>query len=201
MPPSPPAKHHFKGFIDEISHHADHDQQNGIAPGTENQTNGEKEKSAVTGLPVIYEDDAKAMIMEVYGDTQFNNWGQTVQNTPKYTLVPKKILGLHNLVKYAKEHKLRVRVGGYRHSWSPHFSQNEEILISLLNLKEVTTTPDPLIIGPDYIEPQNEPKVIQMANYRRNIFGPSRRLRDKRAIQEMGSQKRHMVSPHGCDSS
>ena len=103
------------------------------------------------------------MIMEVYGDVQFNNWGESIQNTPKYTFIPKKVLGLQNLVKYAKEHKLRVRVGGYRHSWSPIFSQNAEILISLLNLKEVTTLPDPLSIGADYIDPQNELKVIQMA--------------------------------------
>jgi hypothetical protein len=163
LPPSPPAKRHFKDFIDEIFHHDDHHQQNGVTPITESQTNSVTKKAAATRLPVIYEDEAKTTIMEVYGDTQFNNWGQSVQNTPKYTFIPKKILGLQNLVKYAKEHKLRVRVGGYRHSWSPMFSQNEEILISLLNLNEVTMIPNPLSIGPDYIDPQNELKVIQMA--------------------------------------
>jgi len=163
LPPSPAAKHHFKDFIDEIFHHDEHHQKNGIVPITVSETNAVTEKPTATGLPVIYEDEAKTMIMEVYGATQFNNWGQSVQNTPKYTFIPKKILGLQNLVKYAKEHKLRVRVGGYRHSWSPMFSQNAEILICLLNLKEVTTIPDTLCIGADYIDPQNELKVIQMA--------------------------------------
>jgi hypothetical protein len=162
LPPSPPVKHHFRHFIDEILHHDGHPGKAAASKVTEVQTNGVK-APATAGLPVIYEDEAKTMIMEVYADTQFDNWGQCVQNTPKYTFIPKKVLGLQNLVKYAKEHKLRVRVGGYRHSWSDSFSQNGEILISLLNLKEVTTIPDPLSIGPDYIDPQNELKVIQMA--------------------------------------
>jgi hypothetical protein len=157
LPPSPPALHHFKDFIEEVFHHGEHHEKTGAA------TVGVTEKPAAADLPVIYEDEAKTMIMEVYGETQFNNWGQCVQNTPKYTFIPKKVLGLQNLVKYAKEHKFRVRVGGYRHSWSPSFSQNGEILISLLNLKEVTTIPDPVSISADYIDPQNELKVIQMA--------------------------------------
>lgn len=163
LPPSPPAKHHFRDFIDEVFHHGDHPPKTGVTSVMEVETNGVTEKPEAAGLPVIYEDEAKTMIMEVYGETQFNNWGQSVQNTPKYTFIPKKVLGLQNLVKYAKEHNFRVRVGGYRHSWSNSFSQNGEILISLLNLKEVTTIPDPLSIGPDYIDPQNELKVIQMA--------------------------------------
>jgi hypothetical protein len=163
LPPSPPAKHHFRDFIEEIFHHDDHHQQNGADPGTDAKTSAVTEKEIAAELPVIYEDVAKTMIMEVYADVQFNNWGQSVQNTPKYTFIPKTVLGLQNLVKYAKEHKFRVRVGGYRHSWSNSFSQDKEILISLLNLKEVTTIPDTLPIGTDYIDPQNELKVIGMA--------------------------------------
>lgn len=162
LPPSPPAKHHFRHIIDEVFDHDEHHDKSGAAAVTDIKTNGVK-KAADADLPVIYEDEANTMIMEVYKDTQFDNWGQTVQNTPKYTFIPKKVLGLQNLVKYAKEHKLRVRVGGYRHSWSNSFSQNGEILISLLNLKEVTTIPDPLSIGADYIDPENELKVIEMA--------------------------------------
>jgi hypothetical protein len=162
LPPSPPVKHHFKEIIDKIFHH-DHHQPNGVDTHTEVTTTVVAQAPVAAGLPVIYEDKARTMVMEVYADKQFNNWGFTVQNTPKYTFVPKKVLGLQNLVKYAKEHKFRVRCGGYRHSWSPSFSQDNEILISLLNLEEVTTIPDTLPIGPDYIDPVNDLKTITLA--------------------------------------
>ncbi len=49
---------------------------------------------------------------------------------------------------YAKQNNLRVRCGGYRHSWSNTFSQNEEIFISLLPIVQVTNLPDPISIRP-----------------------------------------------------
>lgn len=100
---------------------------------------------------------------KVHSNTEFENWGQTVKNTPKWTFVPKTILGLSNLVKWAKAHDFRVRCGGYRHSWSDTFCEEKQILVSLLNLYEVTKIPDPLSIKPEYIDPDNELKVIQLA--------------------------------------
>ena len=63
--------------------------------------------------------------------------------------MPSTVLGLQNLVKFAKKNSLRVRCSGYRHSWSTIFSADDEILVSLLDLEQVTTIPDPLAIGPD----------------------------------------------------
>jgi hypothetical protein len=100
--------------------------------------------------------------MEVYDNKEFQNWGQTVHNTPLWTFIPKTILGLQNLVKWAKLHDLRVRCGGYRHSWSSTFSQNKHILVSLLNLEEVTKLPDAMSIEAEYIDPENELKTIQI---------------------------------------
>lgn len=85
-----------------------------------------------------------------------------MKNTPRYTFVPTTVLGLQNVVKYAKANNFRVRCSGYRHSWSTTFSADNEILISLLDLKEVTTTPDPLAIGPDVISSGNELKSINI---------------------------------------
>jgi hypothetical protein len=165
LPPSPPVKHHFKELIDRLLHrHQDHDHENGTLNGlASGAANGAERRPIVAGLPVIYENTERTMIMEVYADKEFQNWGQSVQNWPKYTFVPKKVLGLQNLVKYAKEHKFRVRCGGYRHSWSPSFSQDNQILVSLLNLEEVTTIPDPLSIETEHIDPQNELKTIELA--------------------------------------
>jgi FAD/FMN-containing dehydrogenase len=87
--------------------------------------------------------------VQVYEGVAFENWGESVQNTPKYTFVPSTVLGLQNLVKFTKQNGLRVRCSGYRHSWSPIFSSDNEILVSLLDLEEVTTVPDSLAIGPD----------------------------------------------------
>jgi len=70
-----------------------------------------------------------------------------VHNTPKYTFVPSTVLGVSNVVKFCKDQSLRVRCGGYRHSWSDTFSADNEVLISLLDLKTVTDTPNLLALG------------------------------------------------------
>lgn len=100
----------------------------------------------------------------MYGNREFQNWGQTVNNTPRWTFVPKTVLGLQNLVKWAKRYDFRVRCGGYRHSWSDTFSQEKHILVSLLNLEEVTKIPDAMSIEvhPEYEDPTNELKVIKL---------------------------------------
>lgn len=84
---------------------------------------------------------------QVYSQTPFDNWGESVHNTPKYTFVPTTVLGLQNLVKWSKANNFRVRCSGYRHSWSSTFSEDNQILVSLLDLHEVTRIPDPLAIG------------------------------------------------------
>jgi hypothetical protein len=77
--------------------------------------------------------------------------------------VPTTILGLSNLVKWAKKEGFRVRCSGYRHSWSNTFSQDKQILVSLLNLEEVTKIPDAMSISEEHIDPNNELKTIQLA--------------------------------------
>lgn len=85
-----------------------------------------------------------------------------MKNIPRYTLVPTTVLGLQNVVKYAKSNNFRVRCSGYRHSWSTTFSADKEILVSLLDLKEVTNIPDPLAIGPNVTLNGNELKSIDI---------------------------------------
>jgi len=113
--------------------------------------------------PKIYEDKAKTKVMEVHADKTFDNWGLTVQNKPKFTFIPTTILGLENLVKYAKKNGLRVRCSGYRHTWAPLFSADNEILVSLLNIQQATQVPDASTLFPSP-EPNalNELKSIQI---------------------------------------
>jgi FAD/FMN-containing dehydrogenase len=100
----------------------------------------------------------------VYYNKEFQNWGQSVSNTPLWTFVPKTVLGLQNLVKWAKLNDHKVRCSGYRHSWSNVFSTDKQILVSILNLEEVTRLPDAMSIEAEHIDPSNELKSIELKN-------------------------------------
>ncbi|KAL9108479.1 MAG: hypothetical protein Q9227_006694 [Pyrenula ochraceoflavens] len=110
-------------------------------------------------VPIIFEDAAEKKIMEAYSDVPFENWGQSVQNKPKFTMVPSTVLGIQNLVKYAAEQDLRVRCAGFRHSWSSIFSQDNHIFVSFVNLEEVTTLPDPMSLIPGEYTTEHVPEL------------------------------------------
>ncbi|KAI5778452.1 hypothetical protein EDC01DRAFT_345122 [Geopyxis carbonaria] len=158
--PSPGVKHHFRllDFLKSLFHLGGGGEK---AKGTTALSERAKEVAKAKGLPIVYEDPEKKRIMEVYADTPFENWGLSVSNTPKYTFVPTTVYGVTELVKYAKSKNLRVRCAGYRHSWSNTFSADNEILVSLLNLHQVTTIPDisTLLPTPD----QHELRTIELA--------------------------------------
>ncbi|KUJ24026.1 uncharacterized protein LY89DRAFT_572706 [Mollisia scopiformis] len=153
LPPSPAVTSHFKELERRVEGLFGHGEGEGVN-GT-NGTNGVvangvvKKVEDVEGLPRIFEDEAETRTMEVHARTPFHNWGLSVENTPLYTFIPRTIHGLTNLVKYASANGFRVRCAGYRHSWSTIFSADKQILISLLNLEEVTKIPDPMSIEPE----------------------------------------------------
>ena len=96
----------------------------------------------------IFDDEAHKRHVRVFRDEPFQNWGQTVQNVPQYTCVPRTAHGVQNIVKYAKTHDMNVRASGYRHSWAPIFSQNGQILVSMLDLHVASKLPN-LLSLPD----------------------------------------------------
>jgi hypothetical protein len=57
-----------------------------------------------------------------------------------------------------------VRCAGYRHSWSPIFSQDNELFISFVNLNTVNTLPDPTSLIPGEYDPTTVPdlKTIEL---------------------------------------
>jgi len=73
-----------------------------------------------------------------YVTTAFQNWGQTVLNYPSYLFYPRTIEGISNIVTWAKKIGKTVRVSAYKHSWSHLFSDNNQILISLIDNNEVS---------------------------------------------------------------
>ena len=103
---------------------------------------------------------------QVYKNIPFENWGlvDEAKNTPALTCVPTKVEGLINLVNWVKTHhpELRIRCAGYRHSWAPIFSEDNQILVSMLNLQQATQLPDPSVILPTSKDDvYNEFKVIE----------------------------------------
>lgn len=98
------------------------------------------------------------------GEVPFENWGQTVKHLPKFTFLPTTVRGVQNIVLFAIKNNYRVRCAGYRHSWSPIFSQDNEIFISFVNLHTVTTLPDPMSLIPGEYNPATVPdlKTIEL---------------------------------------
>ncbi|KAK9416811.1 hypothetical protein SUNI508_09509 [Seiridium unicorne] len=80
--------------------------------------------------------------VKVWDSTEFQNWGRTVAFTPKYTIWPKTVRGIINIVRFAKQEGLGVRCSGYRHSWSPIFGRQGQIILSTLDPSRVSRLPD-----------------------------------------------------------
>jgi hypothetical protein len=120
---------------------------------------------------------AELTTTQSYVAAEFKNWGLTVLNTPAYTFVPTTVYGLQNLVRWAKANNKRIRAAGYRHSWTPLFSEDDEILVSMLDVKVAEAVPDPMSILPD--DPSilsNEFKVIELADSAVAGSGGNKRL-------------------------
>lgn len=69
----------------------------------------------------------------------FTNWSSTVTNNPGIC-VPTTVTGVQNIITDAASKKKRVRVAGFRQTWSDLYSADSHILISLIPLKVATGT-------------------------------------------------------------
>ncbi|KAL9119028.1 MAG: hypothetical protein Q9187_004416, partial [Circinaria calcarea] len=165
LQPSPVAKHHFR-LLDALRKLRIH----------KFDIKSLKKDLKTVDVPLIYENEAQTELMEVYSNVPFDNWGQSIHNVPKITVVPTKVKGIQNLVLYARQHNLRLRCSGYRHSWSPIFAEEGQILVSLLNLKQVTEIPDPTSLEPTRaLDKNNELKTIELASSNA-LSAPDKRL-------------------------
>ena len=68
-----------------------------------------------TSREVLESDGNGALVARNF---QFKNWGKTVQNTPSTTWQIRTRTGVQNVVKWAARNNKRIRVSGFRHSWS-----------------------------------------------------------------------------------
>lgn len=91
----------------------------------------------------------------------FENWGRTVSNVPAVTYVPTTKAGVCSIVQWAGQTGQRVRVAGYRHTWTDLYSQSDQVLISLLPLDVVNNLP----AQEPPIDPANELQGITITGY------------------------------------
>lgn len=112
--------------------------------------------AAAVGFSEILEGDGTPV--KCIDQAEFENWGRTVQNMPALTCFPHSKIGVCNIVKWAISQGKRVRAAGYRHSWSDIFSNDGEVLISMLSLEVATILP---AVHPP-IDPRNELQGIQV---------------------------------------
>ncbi|KAF8453556.1 hypothetical protein BDZ91DRAFT_853200 [Kalaharituber pfeilii] len=110
-------------------------------------------------LELVQLDDTQ---LQAATNVEFHNWGLTVKNTPAKTFVVKTVDEVIKIVTDAKENKQRVRAAGYRHTWGDMFSQDNEVLISMLDIETVTKLPDFASIEKDPDYSGNEFKKIEM---------------------------------------
>jgi hypothetical protein len=95
--------------------------------------------AAATGFSEIIEGDGTPM--QCIEKAVFENWGRTVRNVPALTCFPRTKAGVCNIITWAASHGKSVRVSGYRHTWGDLYSNDGEVLISLLSLSVVAELP------------------------------------------------------------
>lgn len=76
-----------------------------------------------------------------YKKNIFVNWGGTVKNKTSNIFYPRSKEGIKNIVTWAKSVGKTVRVAGYRHSWASLFSDDNQVIISMLDDSEVFSMP------------------------------------------------------------
>lgn len=79
--------------------------------------------------------------MDYLDHANFQSWEETINSNPEITFIPKTITGLQNLVKWAQKEGKRVRASGYRHSSSEVYSDDQQILVSMIDIQTVMKLP------------------------------------------------------------
>ncbi|KAF4952796.1 hypothetical protein FSARC_12567 [Fusarium sarcochroum] len=125
---------------------------------------------AVNKLADFLDDRKPDQQIKVYKNAKFQNWGLNIINTPNLTCVPNSTADIQSIVKFAKARNMSVRCSGYRHSWSPIFSKDGQILISMLDIKTATTLPNTAAL-PLPESPPTELQKIDFASGKPRIAG------------------------------
>ena len=108
------------------------------------------------GHPTVREADGSPV--RFFDAAEFRNWGRTVRNRPAVTFVPRTKHGVQEIVRWASANGLRVRAAGYRHTWSDLYSDDGQVLVSMLAPDVVENLP----ASQPPIDPHNELQGIEI---------------------------------------
>lgn len=96
--------------------------------------------------------------MEYVTNIPFSSWEGTIHNKPEIIFMPKTVVGLQHLVHWANQQNKKIRAAGFHHSSSNMYGDDNQILISTLNLKTATRLPTQF----PRMDPNNEMQGIQL---------------------------------------
>ncbi|CCM02786.1 uncharacterized protein FIBRA_04895 [Fibroporia radiculosa] len=85
--------------------------------------------------------DDEVQSVDFVGDPEFHNWGFTVKFKPSWTLVVRSINGVCQVVKWASQTGRKVRVAGFRHTWTELYGNNGDIMIMFLPIETLVKLP------------------------------------------------------------
>jgi hypothetical protein len=94
-------------------------------------------RSAIGHREVLEADGSQMKFIK----NEFENWGRNIETNSILTFIPKTKGGLCNIVKWSKSKGLKVRASGFRHSWSNITVNDDQVLVSLLPIKQVEAIP------------------------------------------------------------
>lgn len=108
-----------------------------------NLFDGTGEAIKVSSHPVMFRTQlTNSLLPPQVVTSAFTNWSGTISNSPQETLIPTTVAGVQSIVKHAASTNQRVRVAGFRQTWSGLFSSDGQILVSLIPLATATGTSD-----------------------------------------------------------
>lgn len=87
---------------------------------------------------------------------KFTNFGLNLVHSPAVTFEPQTRTGVANIVKWAVAQGKRVRCSGFRHTWSNLYSQDNQVLLSMIPASKATgksfNAVTPVVPTPDDLE-------------------------------------------------
>jgi hypothetical protein len=111
-----------------------------------------------------------------HGDSvEFNNWGRTVQYKPSVTVWARTVDMMSQIVQYAVKCNLGVRCSGYRHSWSPIFGRDGQVLLTTIDPDIVDKLPNFLAL-PLSQNPPTELETIDFIETEGLVCTPGKKL-------------------------
>ncbi|GJE93853.1 FAD-binding domain-containing protein [Phanerochaete sordida] len=91
--------------------------------------------------PTLLTEIGDTTVVQITGMDDFKNWGLNVSFRPSCQLVVRSVESVRKVVKWAAAKSRRVRVTGFRHSWSEIFGRNGDVLIMFLPFDTLVTLP------------------------------------------------------------